>query len=587
MSSTVSESLLASNLMMMILVCTVEGLTLASAYSAYYGINRPKNFKDALLKLGELSILHPYSHSHGVMVIGYLAEKENNADAMILLADSYLDGIGHLYIHGKYQEKNYRLAKQWLERAVDADHPLARAKLGHLLVQEAKASAKHPNDNVNELLYQKGRDLLIQAAMLGIVEAETSLGIISYEACDYVQAHEWFERAIAHGSPKAMNYAGLLYLYGDGVIRQPELAYQHFITAASSGDQEACYQVAQCLERGLGTEKNHNDAMVMYHIGSIRGNAQAMYSLGILLVKKAIAMYDAIKPYLDQPSISLSVEKNSYLKHIQEKDLMVLRTLIDHGIVGLGKYDEIDHDQIPSYSIIMDRGIYWMRRAAEGNVLEASFQLGQIYEQGLAGVAIDLYSAYHQYLYTTKHSNPLHVRAALCVAHMAYAGVGVTQDYQLAAKYYEMAALTGQVDAMNALAILLEEGQSTEYHIPNIDQAATWYLEASKLGSEQAAVNLAYLLKTHSSKIAFVSSRSGAALSVHEVFQFLIKQYPSCKSLFERQQTERLDQLDVPNMHDRVPRSNRYGSAIDDAVSDSGFDVSADANIGMIRRAPQ
>lgn len=47
-----------------------------------------------------------------------------------------------------------------------------------------------------------------------------------------------------------------------------ELAYQYFITAVASGDDDACTNAAICLERGVGTEKNVLDAMSMYHLGA-------------------------------------------------------------------------------------------------------------------------------------------------------------------------------------------------------------------------------------------------------------------------------------------------------------------------------
>ena len=51
-----------------------------------------------------------------------------------------------------------------------------------------------------------------------------------------------------------------------------ELAYQFFVSAVASGDDEACNNAAVCLERGFGTEKNSLDAMSMYHLGASKSN---------------------------------------------------------------------------------------------------------------------------------------------------------------------------------------------------------------------------------------------------------------------------------------------------------------------------
>ena len=70
---------------------------------------------------------------------------------------------------------------------------------------------------------------------------------------------------------------------------------------------------------------------------------------------------------------------------------------------------------------------------------------------------------------------------------------------------------TGLVDAMNAAAILLEDGRGTSNGLPDLVHACMWYLEAAKQGSEQAAINLAITIKHHLRQISYVDTRLGVS----------------------------------------------------------------------------
>lgn len=145
-------------------------------------------------------------------------------------------------------------------------------------------------------------------------------------------------------------------------------------------------------------------------------------------------------------------ESLSYISYAKEKNEANLQSLRNMRIIrdndattNVGP----DRDMYEEVSIVMTEGIHWMRKAVEGGITEASFQLGQIYEQvmranrwlriwqtnliyrsqGLGGTAIDQVSAYHQYFHAA-NTHPPHPRAALYVGHMLYAGIRTDKEYR-------------------------------------------------------------------------------------------------------------------------------------------------------------
>lgn len=163
-----------------------------------------------------------------------------------------------------------------------------------------------------------------------------------------------------------MNYLGMLYYHGQGVILQPELGFDQFILAATCGDADACNNAGLCLERGIGAEKNLLEAMKYYRVGSERGSSSAMYNLGFLLAKRAIDMYAL--------AYTSSYQAN-------EKNKLTLRAFQERGIIPV---DERGSSTLMNESeIVMQHGISWLRASMERGVVDAAYQLGYIMEQVL------------------------------------------------------------------------------------------------------------------------------------------------------------------------------------------------------------
>jgi TPR repeat protein len=84
----------------------------------------------------------------------------------------------------------------------------------------------------------------------------------------------------------------------------------------------------------------------------------------------------------------------------------------------------------------------------------------------------------------------------LMVARCLRDGVGVPQDLETAAVWYERAAHRGHPQAMHELGELFEDGFKTDRHIIDKDfgMAVRWYKAAARLGLHSAQLNLGKMM---------------------------------------------------------------------------------------------
>ena len=137
------------------------------------------------------------------------------------------------YKNGIHVEENSMTAMDWLEKALDCDHPMAQLIMGlsllnagqqHDAVQYLKLSSGNGNADAMNVLGQlylgnvenaaadcldeeKGIELLFQAAMGGCVNAQVMLGKCYYTGKwvyqDKLMAKHWLEKAMNAGSEEA------------------------------------------------------------------------------------------------------------------------------------------------------------------------------------------------------------------------------------------------------------------------------------------------------------------------------------------------------------------------------------------------
>ncbi|MGA3172167.1 MAG: protein kinase [Chthoniobacteraceae bacterium] len=93
---------------------------------------------------------------------------------------------------------------------------------------------------------------------------------------NYDEAFKLFSQAHDMGSEDAAGNLGVLYMNGDGVARDPQKAVNLFDEGARHGDGYCMYQLAKCLEYGVGTAANPFEAEAWYRKAAAAGNPMAI-----------------------------------------------------------------------------------------------------------------------------------------------------------------------------------------------------------------------------------------------------------------------------------------------------------------------
>lgn len=74
---------------------------------------------------------------------------------------------------------------------------------------------------------------------------------------------------------------GKFYLYGRGVTKNEEKAFEWFMHSANNGSLEGNHWLAVCYNEGLGVERNPKEAFKRYTLSAEQGFAESQVRLGI------------------------------------------------------------------------------------------------------------------------------------------------------------------------------------------------------------------------------------------------------------------------------------------------------------------
>lgn len=130
----------------------------------------------------------------------------------------------------------------------------------------------------------------------------------------------------------------------------------------------------------------------------------------------------------------------------------------------------------------------WYKRSAMNGNIEATFNVGVMYEQGL-GTDEDFVAAAKWYRTAAKAG---HVSAQFNLANMYGKGAGVLQNQEKAFGWYEKAAEQGDSAAMYNVANRYTKGSGVRQ---NVVEAYKWYTLSAKQGEKSAVEQLKRLQK--------------------------------------------------------------------------------------------
>ncbi len=224
-------------------------------------------------------------------VMNSLAE-DGASEAMYRLASFYRDGNGCEADRGLYLE--------WLRKASENGHPMAMSEYADILASEGETERarnlyKDAADAGNYWSRRKYALLLSQEAS-GISELRATLLRVAssgfhYDECsygqllvgtavseqDYIDAAEWFAKAMDHGSIDAAYELGILYRDGRGVARDIGRFAELMGIASDRGHPRAAKEAAELYSRGIFVETDQVAAFSWYLAGAEAGNADCMY----------------------------------------------------------------------------------------------------------------------------------------------------------------------------------------------------------------------------------------------------------------------------------------------------------------------
>ena len=303
-------------------------------------------------------------------------------------------------------------AFNWLFAAAEQQHLQATYSLSR-----AYARGEGTQKDLEEALYW-----MREAASNGHVQAQLALAQVletgQVGPANPKEALEWYRRAAEAGLPVAQRVVGTRYLQGDGVAQNGAEALRWLESAAKAGDAGAMANLAYVYESGAGGQRDDALAAKWYERAAGMEVPQGIIGLARLHeegrgveqdLDRALALYRQAAEAGAEPAARRLGELAGqglldgkmapqrmvpWASVAAESDPGARRWLEERASAGdapamaaLANILMADPDRVPD-------GQKFLKSAAEGGVLAAQVQLGQLYTTGADGMPLDYVLAY-------------------------------------------------------------------------------------------------------------------------------------------------------------------------------------------------
>lgn len=144
---------------------------------------------------------------------------------------------------------------------------------------EAVLEGKHDSLVPKKYVYEEQESDFARLSVLakeGFVFAQFKLATLLAQMAAFKEAIVWYEKAIAHGSTRAMNNLGLLYEQGKGVKQDIKKAFYYYQKAAVRKNEHALFNLGRCYEHAIGVQQDLSKARLYYKKAAILGNKKAL-----------------------------------------------------------------------------------------------------------------------------------------------------------------------------------------------------------------------------------------------------------------------------------------------------------------------
>ncbi len=293
---------------------------------------------------------------------------------------------------------------------------------------------------------------LLAAAHGGSADAQYHLGDYYLQAQKLSEAAQYYRQAADQQHPAAQRCLATCYLKGLGVTKDEAQAHLWYQAAASAGDSEACFQLAE-----LCMAQHPEKARALYQQAATLGHTDAQFYLGRCYAKgygESVDFEEAIQWFLR------AAEQN----HAKAQYALGILYLKGYGVTA----NEPEAAR-------------WFLRSAQQSESKAQYQLGACYANGI-GVPRDTRRAIAWY---QKAADQGDAQAQYALGECYEDAHGVEADIEEAARWYSAAAHQGHVAAQYQLAQYYDKMDRSH-------KAFQWYRKAAEQGHCKACAQLGF-----------------------------------------------------------------------------------------------
>lgn len=276
-------------------------------------------------------------------------------------------------------------------------------------------------------------------------------GLIADWMPTWDKSYPWAKYGAEQNDVIAKSLLGDCYRYGAGVEKNPETAFENYLSAAAAGSFSAMANLADCYRTGFGTSVDVEKCKIWAEGAANEGYAPAMIVLGKLYKEnESVRNYEKARYWLERANEQSHPEAPGLLGNLYDN--------------GFG---------VPADAA---KAAEYFKQGAEKNDAYALFYLGYFYQSG-RGVTKDYAKAVEMYQRASELGNS----GAMGNLGVLYStGNGVPKDFAKAAELFQKASDKGNELATANLASLYEEGNGVP---KDYDRAFKLYKKAEAMGN--------------------------------------------------------------------------------------------------------
>ncbi len=261
--------------------CEAAVYPMAECFACGYGVKKNAEKAEALYRRAAEN-----GEARGWNALGAIWE-EKSSESMEQAVQAYHKAAEGGDVWGMYNfawclrsgagvEQDLDGAMDWYKAAAEKGAPQAQCALAYLLLTDCEK----PDESAAVQWYEKAAQQNDARAMVSLAYCLRSG---KGTAQDKKRAAQLDFQAAELGDPDGLYNAGCHYLFGESIAKDEAQAASCFCKAAKLLHPRARYNWAVCLAKGIGTEKNTEEAARLCRLVKRSGDAQAADAAAKLL----------------------------------------------------------------------------------------------------------------------------------------------------------------------------------------------------------------------------------------------------------------------------------------------------------------